>query len=891
MNQARRGLTTEEAALLRETKGANVYEKLKRKSFGRRLLENFKDPIIRILLIAMGVNLLFTIKNINWAENAGIILAVLISTFVSAISEQGSERAFERLKEEQKKVNAQVLRDGKPVILPVEELVVGDLVFLHPGNRIPADGRILAGMLKVDQSAVNGEAEPTGKRPSRGGAEEEQSRVFAGTMVTEGEAEMLVTAVGSESIYGQIAKDIQRENEESPLKKRLSKLAGTITKIGYVAAIVVAVTYLFNVFILDSGFDRIEILLRLSNFRFVALNLVKAVTIAMTVIVVAVPEGLPMMITVVLSSNMKKMLKGNVLVRKLVGIETSGCMNILFTDKTGTLTEGKPVCSEMVFGNGNRFDGKRRTGKRLEELLRYQIFLNTSCKEAGGRFFGGNSTEQALAEFWTYEAGNSTVVKDFLPFSSQNKYSVCQIEENGIPLTLFKGAPEMILRNCRSYLDETGEERPFDGVRMTELVKKLSSKGKRILALSYSRNKKGREMDKNSVFLAIVVLNDALRKGAREAVKELQNAGVHTVMITGDSKETAEAIGRECGIYENGKSQYILSGQEMAEKTDQWLMENIERLAIVCRALPNDKNRLVKICKKKGLVTGMTGDGINDAPALKSADVGFAMGSGAEIAKEASDIIILDNNLQSIINAVLYGRTVFKSIRKFITFQLIMNLCAVGVSLFGQLMGIDNPVTVIQMLWVNIIMDTLGGLAFAGEYPQRHYLKERPLKREEPILTGGMLWQILLMGGYGTTMCSCFLGNRHIRSFLGYNSDPLPLLTAFFALFIFTGIVICFTARSERVNLLYGLRKNRPFLLIMMAVTGIQMLMLYFGGSTFRCVGLTPQALLLVALLALSVLPVDLVRRIITKSIVKTEQKKHRKKSPRVSKTEELQKS
>ena len=280
MNQARRGLTTEEAALLRETKGANVYEKLKRKSFGRRLLENFKDPIIRILLIAMGVNLLFTIKNINWAENAGIILAVLISTFVSAISEQGSERAFERLKEEQKKVNAQVLRDGKPVILPVEELVVGDLVFLHPGNRIPADGRILAGMLKVDQSAVNGEAEPTGKRPSRGGAEEEQSRVFAGTMVTEGEAEMLVTAVGSESIYGQIAKDIQRENEESPLKKRLSKLAGTITKIGYVAAIVVAVTYLFNVFILDSGFDRIEILLRLSNFRFVALNLVKAVSVA-----------------------------------------------------------------------------------------------------------------------------------------------------------------------------------------------------------------------------------------------------------------------------------------------------------------------------------------------------------------------------------------------------------------------------------------------------------------------------------------------------------------------------------------------------------------------------------------------------------------------------------
>ena len=358
MNQARRGLTTEEAALLRETKGANVYEKLKRKSFGRRLLENFKDPIIRILLIAMGVNLLFTIKNINWAENAGIILAVLISTFVSAISEQGSERAFERLKEEQKKVNAQVLRDGKPVILPVEELVVGDLVFLHPGNRIPADGRILAGTLKVDQSAVNGEAEPTGKRPSRGGAEDEQSRVFAGTMVTEGEAEMLVTAVGSESIYGQIAKDIQRENEESPLKKRLSKLAGTITKIGYVAAIVVAVTYLFNVFILDSGFDRIEILLRLSNFRFVALNLVKAVTIAMTVIVVAVPEGLPMMITVVLSSNMKKMLKGNVLVRKLVGIETSGCafsvsglavfsagISVLSETETAMLSCGTVLCA------------------------------------------------------------------------------------------------------------------------------------------------------------------------------------------------------------------------------------------------------------------------------------------------------------------------------------------------------------------------------------------------------------------------------------------------------------------------------------------------------------------------------------------------------------------
>ncbi len=869
-NNALKGLNDEEVRASREKYGSNEYTKAKKKSFLRRLLDSFSDPIIRILLLAMIVNLIFTIRNINWSETAGIVIAVAISTFVSAISEYGSEKAFEKLKEESKNISANVVRNGKPQRIGGEELVVGDIVLLGEGEKIAADGVILQGSLKIDQSAVSGESEPVQKSPSsRQGTETD--RLYAGTLIVEGEGKMMVTAVGDNSVYGKIAGEIQTESGESPLKNRLNKLAGTISKIGYAAAALVALTYLFNVFVIDSGYNVAEILMKVRNLRFVAMRLIKAVTIAMTVIVVAVPEGLPMMITVVLSSNMKKMMRDQVLVRKMVGIETAGCMNILFTDKTGTLTEGRPVCGELVFGNGDRFSRQSVFDSKILRKLQCSVFLNSGCTMRDGEPVGGNPTEQALCRFFK-QPDTLPQIKNKLPFNSKNKYSAVQTDEAAQNVYI-KGAPEKILPYCKYCYDKQGNRTAFYPEKMQKLVKKLSSNASRILALATADSFRDPSAADGMTFLCIAVLSDGLRKTAKKAVKDLQNAGIQTVMITGDSKETAVSIAKECGIL-NTQRNLVLTGKELAETDDQTLMQNLDRLAVIARAMPSDKSRLIDVSRKKGLVSGMTGDGVNDAPALKKADVGFSMGSGTDIAKEASEVILLDNDLSSVVNAVLYGRTVFKSIRKFITFQLIMNLCAVGVSFFGQLMGIDSPVTVIQMLWVNIIMDTLGGLAFAGEYPLRFYLKEKPISREEPILRKSTLFQILLMGGYGTALCTFFLSNAEIRQLFNYENNNLPMLTAFFALFIFTGIVICFTARSERVNILAGLGKNKAFIAIMALILTIQLLMLYFGGSLFRCVGLSKNALLLVVVLSLTVVPVDFVRRLLFKGLFKEKRKR-----------------
>ena len=863
------GLTSQQVLVSRSKYGENIYAGKKRKSIFRRFLENLNDPIIRILLAAMAVNILFTIKNINWAETAGIIIAIMISTVVSTFSEYGSEKAFEKMRAENDNQKVNVIRDGITVRILSRELVVGDCVRLYAGERVPADGRLISGTVKSDQSAINGESKPVLKKTGTGQSKKSPESIewiFAGSMIMEGEGLLLVTDVGDRSLYGEIAREIQHEGVESPLKQKLSKLASSISKIGYFAAGLVAVTYLFGVFVVDCNFESAAILARLTNLRFLAMSIMKAITIAMTVIVVAVPEGLPMMITVVLSSNMKKMLKDQVLVRKLVGIETAGSMNILFTDKTGTLTEGKLQCSELILGTGERY-GRERDLDKLKALIGPSIYINSSCVRSKNGYVGGNATEQALCTF-VKKHESYPVADEKIPFNSKIKFSAASVRMGTYQGVYFKGAPEKILPYCTLCYDENGKRISFDKERMKKLIQRLSGGSCRIIAFATGERLSEPERAGALTFLCIAVLKDSLRKEAFGAVKELREAGIQTVMITGDSKETAHAVAKECGILSHQQN-LVLQGAELEKMSDKEISAALPCLAVVSRALPKDKSRLVRIAQSKGMIAGMTGDGVNDAPALKKADVGFAMGSGTEIAKEAGDIVILDGNLSSIVNAVLYGRTIFKSIRKFITFQLTMNLCAVGVSLFGQILGIENPITVIQMLWVNIIMDTLGGLAFAGEYPLRMYLKEKPIGREEPILSKQMIAQTVIMGGFGTLLCSAFLSSSTVRTLFLFETDPMHLYTAFFALFIFTGIAICFTTRSERINLAAGLSKNKLFIVIMAAIVLVQLVMLYFGGETFRCCGLSLRGLLLVNACSLVVIPVDLLRRLAVKRLSK----------------------
>lgn len=880
-NQIKYGLSAEQVADSRSSSGSNSLTEKKRHGFFHRLLESFSDPIIKILLLALAANLILMLRRSSWYEAVGIAAAVFISTFVSTISEYGSELAFRKLKEEAAKTKCQVRRGGRITELPISDIVVGDVVLLSAGDAIPADGVMLEGELGVDQSALNGESRETIKHPQKGRTGFDRAsaddlhaaeQLFRGSTVAFGEGVMLVCRVGDATFYGRLASELQEDAGESPLKERLAKLAASLSKIGYIAAVLVAAADLFNLLVLQNG------LAELSAYTLTS-HILHALTLGITVVVVAVPEGLPMMIALVLSSNMFVMLKNNVMVRKLVGVETAGSMNILFTDKTGTLTRGKLKVIGIIDRSGTLQKNLRKLDHGYRRLLELSLSQNNGSsvaeEEPNGRKLavGGNATDRALLEYvLPLEYGGDFKKEYSIPFDSSRKFSAVKLEYEGRKLWLIKGAPEKLLPHCSLCVNGSGEFESFSNTEKSAVLRKmneLTRQSARIVAVVCADRLGVDKLNAGSfsdlAYLGLAVIRDELRPEAAAAVSELRGAGIQVVMVTGDNRETAEAVAESCGILGHGSEEQslVLSGSELAKMSDNELKSALPRLRIVARALPSDKSRLVRLAKELELVTGMTGDGVNDAPALKKADIGFAMGNGAEIAKEAGDIVILDNNIASISRAVLYGRTVFKSIRKFIVFQLTMNLCAVGVSLICPFIGIDAPVTVIQMLWINIIMDTLAGLAFAGEPPLREYMKEKPKSRREPVLNGRMANQILVTGGYTVLLSIAFLKLDAFTSRFRAADDDIYLLTAFFALFIFCGIFNSFNSRTERINLLAHLKQNPSFILIMLLVAAVQLLMVYFGGSVFRTGGLTSEELGLVLLLSASVIPVDIIRKII----------------------------
>ncbi len=856
------GLTSAEVEISRKTHGENILKREKKKSVLRRFFENLGDPIIKILLIAVALEVALSFGNCNYFEVGGIIIAVLIATVVSTLFEHGSEAAFERLEAENLNSKTDVLRDGVRVSIPSSELVVGDIAFIKAGEVVGADGYIITGGVSVNQSALNGEGREIYKKAAdfdRSWELDGECTVFRGSTVSEGEAIMRVGRVGDKTYYGMVARELQSETRESPLKLRLSKLAGQISKIGYVMAALVAITYLFFAYVVDNSFDLHRIAMSLSDYPALFSSLLHALTLMITVVVVAVPEGLPMMITVVLSANMKKMLSDNILIKKLVGIETAGSMNILFTDKTGTLTKGNIECDRIITPSGifRRAEAIKRHSQILRSLL-ISAKINTDTYISDGKVFGGNATDRAVAEFFIEcERPKVSVVKK-KSFNSSDKYSSVTTEDG---VTYIKGAAEVILKASNYIYSESGERIAYDFSQIEREYKNATERGERAIAVAVSETEKLTDL----TFIALLILKDKLRLGVREAIDEINGAGIQVVMLTGDGKETAAAIAEECGIYKTGRAQMILTSSELSALGDDEVKAILPSLRVVARALPTDKTRLVRLSQELDLVVGMTGDGINDAPSLKLADVGFAMGSGTDVAKGAGDVVILDDSLGAISKTVLYGRTIFKSIRKFITFQLIMNLAACGVSLLGQFIGIETPITIIQMLWVNIIMDTLGGLAFAGEAPLPYYMKEPPKRRGEPILSLDMLKHIAALGLYTLTLCVLFLRLDLFRDFYfaDYNSEKF--LSSFYVLFIFSGIFNCFLARCERLNIFSNIGKNKPFIIIMLMISAIQIAMIYFGGALFRTVPLTVSELMLAIALASTTIFFDILRRVFVK--------------------------
>lgn len=858
------GLKDDEVKESRKRYGSNSINEKNKNTFFNLFIETLGDPIIKILLIALAIKTIFLFRDFDYFETMGIVLAVLVASLISAISEYGSNKAFQRMQEESSRINVLVKRDGKTKEITIDEIVKNDILILAPGNKVPADGILIKGKLSVDESSLNGETKEVYKEYIDNiSLATEKNRVYRGTTIYDGEALILVTKIGLDTLYGKMAKVLTEEEDASPLKLRLTNLAKVISRIGYIAAILIAVAYLFSKIFIINNFNLTIIRETITLNKFFSLIL-EALTLAVSVLVMSVPEGLPMMITLVLSTNSKKMLKDNVLVRKMVGIETAGSLNILFTDKTGTLTKGKMEVSSIIDGNLNEYNDLYYTPDKLKTLISDSLLYNneSELEESSGKVVGGNLTDKALLSFVQRKKDNSVLIKDRILFNSKNKFAVTIIEKNNEKIKLIKGAPDIVIKNSTHYIDKDGKRRTLDKDKILNYVNSKADSGLRAIALAISQSIYPTDSIRRNILLGVIFLKDDIRPEAKDGVSLIKSAGINIVMVTGDSKETATSIAKEIGII-TSNNDIVLSSSDLERLSDNELKKIIPNLKVVSRALPEDKKRLVMLSKELGLVTGMTGDGVNDSIALKKADVSFAMGSGTEVSKEASDIVIIDDNILSISRAILYGRTTFKNIRKFIIFQLTVNISAIMLALIGPFIGVPSPITVLQMLWINMVMDTLAGLAFSYEVPRIEYMKEPPKKKEENIINKYMFNEIIATSMYTLIISLLFLK----LPFIKYIVSSDHLMTAFFSLFIFIAVFNSFNARTHRLNILAHLKENKVFILIIIFIIIVQIIIIYSGITLFQTKPLYIKELIFILILSLSIIPFDFLRKYISKKL------------------------
>ena len=755
------GLTDREVEESREKHGSNAIPDSEPTTFWQEFKETFGDPMIKILLaIAALMIVMFFFGYAEIYEPLGTIVAVLIVAFVSAKTGVASDTKYRELKDSTKKDQCKVHRNGVIVVIDVDDVVVGDKVLLQAGDKIPADGILISGNLHVDNSALNGEAEECKKTEApqdfqladdiTGETFVDQHSLFRGAVVFDGEGILDVRKVGLQTMMGKMAEEMQEEEPDSPLKVKLAKLAKQISTFGYIGAIVIAVLY-FAYFIVSAGGPSLYFA---AGAEQIIKDVVEAVSLAVVIIVCAVPEGLPLMISLVLMQNTSKMLDHNVLVRKAEGIETAGSLNILFSDKTGTITKGSLEVVDFFTADGQSIElSQLEHHSAVNGLVDLAIGKNTqSMFDSTHRVIGGNATDQALMKFIGEEtfrvldADRDCVVSCSQGFNSTNKFSQARIDSLG--KTFYKGAPERLLAVAKHYLDAEGNVKELNLDVLNQKIDGLATKAMRVLAFGYSE----KELVENTinddvVIIGLVGIRDDVRPEAKEAIEEVQNAGIQVVMITGDRLETAVAIAKDAGLLKD-ESDKALSSAQLNEMSDEEVKAIIPHIRVIARALPTDKSRMVRLCQEMNLVVGMTGDGVNDSPALKRADVGFAMGSGTEAAKEAGKIVILDDNFKSIKDAIWYGRTIYHNILKFCKFQLVINVTAVIVSAIAPFFGVEEPLKVTHLLFVNLVMDGLGAIMLGNEPALEKYMKEKPRRRDESIISKAMMAQILTMGAW-----------------------------------------------------------------------------------------------------------------------------------------------
>ena len=862
------GLSDKEVAESREKYGSNVIPDSEPTTFWAEFKETFGDPMIRILLaIAVLMIVMCVLGYADIYEPIGTIVAILIVAFVSAKTGVASDTKYRQLKDSTKKDQCKVYRNGVVAVIDMDDVVVGDKVLLQSGDKIPADGVLIHGHIKVDNSALNGEAEECSKTAAPGEfrlADEitgdtfvDKHSLFRGAVLFDGEGVLDVQKVGLATMMGKMAEEMQDEEPDSPLKVKLSNLAGLISRFGYIGAVVIAAMYLAFYVIsaggigpyLDTGATEI------------IKDVVEAVSLAVVIIVCAVPEGLPLMISLVLMQNTSKMLDHNVLVRKAEGIETAGSLNILFSDKTGTITKGRLEVVEFFTGDGITIPlAELPQHGKIKGLVDLAIGKNSqSMFDASGNVIGGNATDQALMKFLGQELfgklESSCTVTLSQGFNSANKFSQAYLGE--LKKTFYKGAPERLLNASTKYLSLSGEEHPISLRAINAKIDELASKSMRVLAFGYSNQQMTEnKINDDTVIVGFVGIRDDVRPEAREAIAAVQGAGIQVVMITGDRLETAVAIATDAGLLKTGDDVALTSAQ-LNELSDEEVKQIIPRIRVIARALPTDKSRMVRLCQEMNLVVGMTGDGVNDSPALKRADVGFAMGSGTEAAKEAGKIVILDDNFKSIKDAIWYGRTIYHNILKFCKFQLVINVAAVVVS------------AITHLLFVNLVMDGLGAIMLGNEPAQERYMTEKPRRRDESIVSKPMMVQILTMGLWLTVLSFLFLKLPFFNQFFASTEQKL---SAYFVLFIWSALFNGFNVRDDGFAIFKGLNENTGFMKVFLAIVVIQALIVNaplvpacaWIGSMFSCVPFPPVGWLVVGILAVTMIPVDMIRKAVT---------------------------
>ena len=875
------GLTDKQVEESRSRFGSNEIPDSEPTTFWDEFKETFSDPMIRILLaIAALMIVMFFFGYAEIYEPLGTIVAVLIVAIVSAKTGVASDTKYRELKDNTEKDKCKVHRNGMITVIDVDDVVVGDKVLLQSGDKIPADGVLIDGALRVDNSALNGEAEECKKTAASedfqledditGDTFVDAHSLFRGAVIFDGEGILDVRKVGLKTMMGKMAEEMQEDEPDSPLKVKLSKLAKQISTFGYIGAVLIAVLYLVYFVMQAGGVSQYFAM----GIEPVVKDVVRALSLAIVIIVCAVPEGLPLMISLVLMQNTSKMLDHNVLVRKAEGIETAGSLNILFSDKTGTITKGMLEVVDFFTGDGNSIDiAQLSKHSKVKGLVDLAIGKNTqSMFDASHKVIGGNATDQALMKFLgeetfkTLENSSEYKITKQQSFNSANKFSQARIDSTG--KTFYKGAPEKLLANAVKYLDADGNICTMDKAVLDRKIDELAAKAMRVLAFGYSE----KDMVENSinddiVIIGLVGIRDDVRPEAKEAIREVQGAGIQVVMITGDRLETAVAIAKDAGLLK-GDSDRALSSAQLNEMSDDEVKKIIPNIRVIARALPTDKSRMVRLCQEMNLVVGMTGDGVNDSPALKRADVGFAMGSGTEAAKEAGKIVILDDNFKSIKDAILYGRTIYHNILKFCKFQLVINVAAVVVSAIAPFFGVDEPLKVTHLLFVNLVMDGLGAMMLGNEPAKEEYMAEAPRKRDESIVSKKMMGQILTMGIWLTVVSFIYL---KVPFFVNLFANEEQHLTGYFVLFIVAALFNGFNVRDDGFAIFSGLNENKDFLKVFLIIIIVQSLLVNAAivplapfqwiGEMFSCVPFGIRGWIAVILLAFTMIPVDIVRK------------------------------